>query len=390
MAFLGERQMKIGCFKIKPLNVMPSFPMNQLDEIRNGGKIELPQLAVERCVRSSVPSPFIFKLVKGDKKVLCSAISFEGPRSQVSVPQWMLEHLGAQVNTNVTIFALTEPIKVGTKVVFQPQSATFLEITDPRAVLERAMRNYACLTPGDLIAFWYNNQVYRLLVHETVPNCTINITDCDLQVDFVPPPGYEEPVKTRTPEKVAPEPEEPVFFDETFSPFLGKSRRLDGKQLTTEQDSVEVLTASNRKRVRGVPDRAYTPGSLKFIRRAIDTSAPSTPKKPEPDSKALPAGPPPPPPSPGNDDDQSKGGAVSSSNSQNVTNNATTPNDATTRMLGSPYTRSMARAARESDEGVDLLPGLDEPLLAELTLSDEDEDMPFDDSPPTKRSRRRR
>ena len=58
---------------------------------------------------------------------------------------------------------------VATFARFQPQSTCFLEITDQRAVLESALRSFACLTKGDMLAIKYNNKVYELLVLETKP-----------------------------------------------------------------------------------------------------------------------------------------------------------------------------------------------------------------------------
>ena len=47
----------------------------------------------------------------------------------------------------------------GTFVKFQPQSVDFLEISNPRAVLETTMRHFSCLTEGDIICLPYNDRV---------------------------------------------------------------------------------------------------------------------------------------------------------------------------------------------------------------------------------------
>lgn len=47
----------------------------------------------------------------------------------------------------------------GTFVKFQPQSVDFLEISNPRAVLETTMRHFSCLTEGDVICLPYNDRV---------------------------------------------------------------------------------------------------------------------------------------------------------------------------------------------------------------------------------------
>lgn len=46
----------------------------------------------------------------------------------------------------------------------QPQSVDFLEISNPRAVLENSFRKYAVLTRGDIILFRYNSKDFYLEV----------------------------------------------------------------------------------------------------------------------------------------------------------------------------------------------------------------------------------
>ena len=90
-------------------------------------------------------------------------------------------------------------IPLGTFIKLQPQDPSFLEISDPKAVLENAFRNFSCLTTGDIFTFSYNDNVYHIAVLETKPQhpskaiCTL---ETDLSVDFAPPVGYEEPKRT--------------------------------------------------------------------------------------------------------------------------------------------------------------------------------------------------
>ena len=82
----------------------------------------------------------------------------------------------------------------GSLVKLQPQSPAFLEISDPKAVLENAFRNFACLTIGDIFTFAYNDTVYEIAVKETKPSIAtggaICVLETDLEVDFEAPVGY--------------------------------------------------------------------------------------------------------------------------------------------------------------------------------------------------------
>ncbi len=87
----------------------------------------------------------------------------------------------------------------GRFVKLQPQSPSFLEISDPRAVLENAFRNFACLTKGDIFTFSYNEQTYDIAVLEIKPDNdqhAIVTMETDLEVDFATPVGYEPPKRT--------------------------------------------------------------------------------------------------------------------------------------------------------------------------------------------------
>ena len=84
----------------------------------------------------------------------------------------------------------------GRFIKLQAQSPSFLDISDPKAVLENAFRNFACLSTGDIFTFKYNDQVYEMAVLETKPETekkAISVLETDLEVDFAMPLGYEEP-----------------------------------------------------------------------------------------------------------------------------------------------------------------------------------------------------
>ncbi len=77
---------------------------------------------------------------------------------------------------------------------FKPQSIDFLNISNPRAVLEIELRKFACLTKGDVIAVRYNEQVLEFLVMEVQPGNAVAIIECDMNVEFDAPEGYVEPI----------------------------------------------------------------------------------------------------------------------------------------------------------------------------------------------------
>lgn len=81
-------------------------------------------------------------------------------------------------------------------VKLQPQDVNFLDITDPKAVLEKAFRNFSTLTKDDIFSFKYNDTIYSVAVLEVKPTSNkmgVCMIETDVSVDFAAPLGYKEP-----------------------------------------------------------------------------------------------------------------------------------------------------------------------------------------------------
>lgn len=63
----------------------------------------------------------------------------------------------------------------------------FLDISNPTALLENALRNFACITKGEIIVIHYNDRIYELKVLDTKPSDVLNIIECDMDVRNVEP-----------------------------------------------------------------------------------------------------------------------------------------------------------------------------------------------------------
>jgi ubiquitin fusion degradation protein 1 len=108
----------------------------------------------------------------------------------------MMQTLQLEVGDMIQI--KTTSLELAKLVKLQPQSVNFLEITDPRAVLEKAFRNFAALTKGDVFNFEYNDEIYDVAVLDVKPETTkmgVSMIETDVSVDFAPPVGYAEPEK---------------------------------------------------------------------------------------------------------------------------------------------------------------------------------------------------
>ena len=74
-------------------------------------------------------------------------------------------------------------------------TSDFLDISNPKAVLERALRSYSCLTTGDSFQISYNGRRYEIEVREAKPGPAISVIETDCQVDFEAPKDYVEPAR---------------------------------------------------------------------------------------------------------------------------------------------------------------------------------------------------
>lgn len=106
----------------------------------------------------------------------------------------MMVTLGMDVGDMIQI--RTTSLELAKMVKLQPQSVNFLEISDPKAVLEKAFRNFATLTKGDVFNFEYNDEVYDVAVLDVKPETDrmgVCMIETDVSVEFAPPVGYVEP-----------------------------------------------------------------------------------------------------------------------------------------------------------------------------------------------------
>lgn len=76
-----------------------------------------------------------------------------------------------------------------TFVKFRAQSVDFLEVTNPRALLEVALRMFTCLTVGDIVRIPHAGRQFYLEVREVQPNGAASIIETDCNVDFEEPLG---------------------------------------------------------------------------------------------------------------------------------------------------------------------------------------------------------
>jgi len=159
--------------------------------LEKGDKILMPPSAFDTLARLQVDYPMLFQLTAGDRTTHCGVLEFTAEEGCVYIPFWMMQNLLIEEGSLLTVRNVSLP--KATFVKLQPQSVDFLEISNPRAVLEHALRSYSCVTVGDVIQIPFNNKNYHLELKDVKPERAACIIETDCNVDFDAPVGYKEP-----------------------------------------------------------------------------------------------------------------------------------------------------------------------------------------------------
>lgn len=259
---IGKYKVTLNCYCVA------MYPIDKsTTSYENGGKIIMPPSVLDALSRMNIEYPMLFKLTnyKNKMKTHCGVIEFSAPEGTSYIPHWMMQMLGLAEGDMVELEYVT--LKPCEYAKFQPVTLEFLEITNQKAVLENELRNFACLTKGDLIAVSYINKIYQLSVLELKPADAVNIIECDMSVDFEAPEGYVPPkvhpkkrLESMETEEKDPALEAAAQEMEGFFAFKGTGQRLDGKV----KDNAAVNRKSGARR-RGIPNYDYKPNKLTFV-----------------------------------------------------------------------------------------------------------------------------
>lgn len=214
------------------------------EDLEKGNRIILPPSALDHLARLNITYPMLFEVTnpKTRQRTHCGVLEFIAEEGTCFLPLWMMCNLGLGGGEFVQILNTTLP--KGNFVKLQPVTRDFLDIHNPKAVLENNLRNYACLTVGDIISIHYNNHKYEIEIIETKPSNAISIIETDVNVDFAPPKDYNEPQLPN------PMPDLPLNKDDQpdssppdsdaegkFQLFQGGGTRLDGKKIKLDHPS---------------------------------------------------------------------------------------------------------------------------------------------------------
>lgn len=207
---------------------------------RHSNKILLPPNVLHELMTRDLFKEndiMFFKVI--NKKIefgnVCSVHEFTASPGICHVPYHIMEYLAITEGENIEIEKISPP--TGTYVKLRPHKTAFIELSNPKAILEKIMcEDYPVITQGQTIAINYKGlgKVFRIDIMETQPAEVISIIDTDLNVDFdepidyiAPPPPALQPTPPNEAGSADSPPISPIENNARFVPFSGTGYRLN-------------------------------------------------------------------------------------------------------------------------------------------------------------------
>ncbi|CCJ28774.1 unnamed protein product [Pneumocystis jirovecii] len=190
---LFQNQIFRGYYRCYSVSMMEG---NERNSVNFGGKVILPPSVLNKLSRLNISYPMLFELKNTEKDRITHAgvLEFIAEEGRIYLPLWMMQTLLLEQGDLLSVVSTKLPL--GSYVKIRPQHPDFLQITDPKAVLENALRNFSALTKEDIFQINYNEQIYEIEVLDIKPDDgrgSISVIETDLEANFAPPLGYSEP-----------------------------------------------------------------------------------------------------------------------------------------------------------------------------------------------------
>ena len=252
------RQVDVNNLFIEVYKALPASAMGR-EDIDLSNSIILPPSALQTLSGmknfGDSKNPILFRILNIQLSIYthCGVIEFTAEEGTCYIPTNMFELLCLEVNQQVNIRALS--LRPGTFIKLQPHKTEFINIPNPKTILEYNLRNYFCVTEGDTISVKFGKKIYKIDVIQCKPDKAIRTLNCDLEVDFAPPKDYKEPpkpkesvkitasnIKFRPDEikkKLTPEEIQKQIIDNKFK---GHHFRMDGREISNSQ-AMKIIKA---------------------------------------------------------------------------------------------------------------------------------------------------
>ncbi|XP_022872932.1 ubiquitin fusion degradation protein 1 homolog [Olea europaea var. sylvestris] len=157
-----------------------SFSKSKKSELECGDKIVMPESALHALMARNIPHPYMFQIkpyYNPGHVCHCGISEFTADEGFIKVPDRMMENLNLQEEELVLVKSTLLP--TGNFMKLQPHSTKFIQLSNPKAVLEKTLRSFSCLRTGNTIMVTHNDQKFYLNVLESKPGPAICLIEMD-------------------------------------------------------------------------------------------------------------------------------------------------------------------------------------------------------------------
>ena len=132
-----------------------------------GDRIVLPNSIVIKLTNSESKTPYTFELSTNALTETCGLLDFTSEDDTMYLPNLLFNKLKIEEGKKIDIVSVLIP--PGKKIVLECEKE-FLELTNPKTVIEYYIRNFVTLTKNKTIKFTHAKREYELTVKTVEPN----------------------------------------------------------------------------------------------------------------------------------------------------------------------------------------------------------------------------
>lgn len=116
----------------------------------------------------------VFCLKNGSKMTYCGVLEFVAEEGLCYIPNWMFKMLKFPEPGSPGTVALVSDMKkkyghVRHMIKLQPHQTKFIDMENPKAILEYQLRNFTCLHEGDTISIQVFKDKFEIDILEITP-----------------------------------------------------------------------------------------------------------------------------------------------------------------------------------------------------------------------------
>ena len=98
----------------------------------------------------------------------CGVLEFSAEEGMCHIPIWMMNNLCIEEGSEIILRNMN--LQKGSYVKIQPHETAFIDLSNPKAILEQELTHYSVLFKGDTINIQYGGRDYAIEIKECRPD----------------------------------------------------------------------------------------------------------------------------------------------------------------------------------------------------------------------------